>query len=233
MEKELLLIGTVHSDPDGASRLLELLRKERPVEVLVEVSPYGLSFRRRRGRHLLRILGRRLRHLTRGRSDSWKGCGQILSIFQQIQTPFEYRASIRYSRESGAAIACVDLSSLSREWIQGSWQGMLETRNLKALLGEPPEGLRETAAKGYSLASRLLSEKEKGWFSPYVSWLEDPDSEAREAHLAERVAGTYERAADGRIAYVGGWQHLLHPTHAGTLCDRLAHLHPRRILLRP
>jgi hypothetical protein len=229
--KELLLIGTVHNDPQGAVRLFELLRKERPSEVLVEVSPYGLSFRQRNGRRLRRILGRRLRHLTRGQNVGWKAWGQIRSIFLQMDMPFEYRASLKYCRESGAGLSCIDLSSQSREFIEG-WHELLGTRNLRTLLGKPPEELQEMTAKACSLAARLLAERDPSRITPYLhAWLKDPDLTIREAHLAAQVSNLYGRMVYGRIAYVGGWQHLLHPTDAGTLCDRLAHLRPRKILL--
>jgi hypothetical protein len=227
-EKELLLIGTRHTDPHGARRLLDLLWKEKPLEVLVEVSPFGIAFRRRNGRRLRCLLGRRLRHLTGGAQAS-KDREPARPIFLQLGTPFEYRASLRYCRDSGAGLSCIDLSSQSRQWIQGHWGEMLDTANLKALLENPPV---ETASKDYGLACRLMAEKEESCITPYLrSWMDDPDSVIREAHLANQVAGAYERMKAGRIAYVGGWQHLLHPTDAGTLCDRLAHLSPRRILL--
>jgi pheromone shutdown protein TraB len=41
-DKELILIGTVHRDPEGSAKLSSLLSKECPVAVAVEVSPYGL-----------------------------------------------------------------------------------------------------------------------------------------------------------------------------------------------
>ncbi len=231
-KKELLLIGTHHTDPYGARRLLELLWKEKPLEVLVEVSPFGLSFRRRNGLRLRRVLARRLRHLTRGEQAA-KNREPIQPIFLQLDMPFEYRASLRYCRDSGAGLSCVDLSSQSRQWIQDHWGKLLDTRNLKALLENPLEP-GEAASKGYALASRLMAEKDKSCITPYLRpWMDDRDFVIREAHLASQVAGAYGRIEAGRIAYVGGWQHLLYPTDAGTLCDHLAHLHPRRTLLCP
>ena len=91
-EKELIYIGTVHGDPDGMVLLLQLLRCENPVHVTVEVSPYGLSFRQRRGRRLLRLLARRFRRIACASDFPVKKWGQVQAISTQIGFPFEYRA---------------------------------------------------------------------------------------------------------------------------------------------
>jgi len=233
IKRELLLIGTVHGDPDGGILLRNLLRSENPSVILVEVSPYGLAYRQRNGRRLRRILLRRTGRISKAGSLSLKGTPALRALFRQILMPFEYSASLRFSRESGARIHCIDLSSGSRLLIGEQWNDMLTMENLESLLKAEQEEIRTSFGRSYALASRLLSEKERGCLNPYVrEWLEDPAWQEREAHLAGRVIFHFERMKAGRLAYVGGWQHLLCPTGAGTLCDRLTPLRPRRILLR-
>ncbi len=43
----LLLIGTVHGDPQGYERAMKLLRQVQPDLVTVEVSRFSLRYRRR------------------------------------------------------------------------------------------------------------------------------------------------------------------------------------------
>lgn len=130
-------------------------------------------------------------------------------------------------------IDCIDLSSESRRLIEKQWKEMLDLENLKALSKLEREDSRSYVRRNYGLASRLLAEKEKSCLNPYVrEWLEDPAWQKREAHLAEQIRFRFDRMTAGRLLYVGGWQHLLHPTDAGTLGDRLAQFHPRRELLR-
>lgn len=230
--KELLLIGTVHNDPDGHVRLLELLRTVNPSVVMVEASPYGLAYRQRYGRRLRRRLGRRLKRLSRSRGFSWKAWGQVHGLFEKVRMPFEYRSSLRFCRGSGADCRFIDLSSYSRRLIVEQWREMFNRDNLAALLSEPPEDLRSSVRRTYASASRLLVETDRRCIDPYVQeWGADFDWQEREAHLAEMVKRYFDRLSKGRLAYVGGWQHLIYPTSVGTLCDRLADLHPQRVLL--
>jgi hypothetical protein len=230
--KELLLIGTVHGDPDGMLRLLKVLRREQPSLVAVEVSPYGLSYRKRNGRRLRRRMIRRLRHAALRRGLSYKDRGQVQAIFAQLNLPFEYRAALRFCRDSGAGLWCLDLSEVSRRLIQPFWQELLEFRNLETLLTLPSEDHRILVRKAYVLAARLLRVKDKTYLSSFVEDLEaDIRREEREACLAQRIEKRFAYMDSGKLAYVGGWQHLLCPTRARTLSDRLVHLCPRRLLL--
>jgi len=231
-KRELLLIGAVHGDPEGGIRLRNLLRAENPSIILVEVSPYGLAYRQRNGRRLRRMLSRRTGRIFKAGAASLKGTGAVRPLFRQILMPFEYSSSLRFSRESGARIHCIDLSSESRLLIAEQWNDMLTIENLTSLLKTEQEDSGASARRSYALASRLLAEKERSCLNPYVrGWLEDPAWQKREVHLAEQVRFHFERMKAGRLAYVGGWQHLLCPTDAGTLCDRLSPLKPRKILL--
>jgi hypothetical protein len=229
--KELLLIGTVHGDPDGMVRLLRLLRKERPSLIALEVSAYGVSYRKRYSRRLRSRMIRSLRRLA-ARHNSWKDAGQVQAILEQLDLPFEYRAAVRFCRDSGAVIRCLDLSDMSKQLIQPRWQELLDIRNVETLLMLPSEDHRVSVRKAYALAARLLREKDKAYLSSFVGDLEsDLDQQGREAHLAGEIERRYALMGRGKIAYVGGWQHLLSPTRAGTLSDRVAHLCPRRLLL--
>jgi hypothetical protein len=230
--KELLLIGTVHGDPDGMARLHGLLKEEEPGLVAVEVSPYGLSYRQRYGRRLQRVLRRRLRCVAERHSVLWEQWGQFQAVVAQFSFPFEYKASLRFCRDSGAVLWCLDLSAMSRELIQASWDELVSSRNIEALLHEPPEPPHTSVKKAYAMASKLLRERQESYLSAFLrEWEADPGWKKREAALAEGIGKRYETLESGRLAYVGGWQHLLYPTDTGTLCDRLSHLHPRRILL--
>ena len=231
-EKELIYIGTVHGDPDGMVLLLQLLRCENPVHVTVEVSPYGLSFRQRRGRRLLRLLARRFRRIACASDFPVKKWGQVQAISTQIGFPFEYRASLRYCRDEGALLSCLDLSSQSMQLIQGGWEELISTKNLRILCQQDPENFKARTARAYALASTLLKEKEAARsFASVRGWQRDVDWQRREAFLAAGLERRWAKMERGKLAYVGGWQHLLCGTECGTLCERLACLHHRRILL--
>jgi len=231
-ERELILIGTVHRDPDGMVLLLRLLRYENPVQITVEVSPYGLFFRQRWGRRLLRLLARRCRRIVCASDSPLRRWGQVQAISAQIGFPFEYRASIRYCRDTGAWLSCLDISSHSMQLIQGGWEDLTSARNLRILCQQNPKNLKASTARTYALASRLMREKEEARsFASSRGWQTDVDWQKREAFLAAGLERRWTAMEKGRLAYIGGWQHLLCATESGTLCERLAYLHPRRILL--
>jgi hypothetical protein len=231
-EKELLLVGTVHRDPDGAARLRRLLDKERPTTVAVEVSPYGIFYRRRNGRLLRRRLIREVRRLAETMKVSWWEWGQIQAIQAQINVPFEYRGALTYCRQRGAALSCLDSSHWSEHWINLQWQQLLSRDNLAILLEQIPENLRQEVKRGYQFAESLLRHRSQFLVSTLSrSWSADPRWQQRESELAKALDRLYSQLPRGRLAYVGGWQHLLGPHAGGTIYERFEHLQPRRILL--
>ena len=231
-DKELLLIGTVHRDPDGAAKLRKLLADERPVALAVEVSPYGLFYRQKNCRPLLRCLMRRVRRLAHDLKVTWRDWGQIEAMRLQLQIPFEYRMAQRYCRDTGAAISCIDSSLWSKSWINDHWQQLLSSENLKGLLEHYPVNLAEEVERENKIAALLFNSPERSLAAAYTRpWSTDHSWQKREVGLAKMVEKTYARVRGGRVAYVGGWQHLLGPRAGGTLYERIEHLQPRRVLL--
>jgi hypothetical protein len=230
--KELLLIGTVHRDPDGAGKLKKLLAEKHPVAVAIEVSPYGLFYRRRNGRRLLRRLMKTVNRLAADLQVSWQRWGQIHAIRTQIQLPFEYRAALSYCRETGAMLSCIDSSTWSKRWIDNHWYHLLSRENLEILLAERPQDQKQKVSGGYRMAALLLRSREDP-LVPAVAqtWSADLHWQQRENDLAQSLEKLYATVVKGGLAYVGGWQHLLGPNAGGTLYERLEHLQPRRVLL--
>ena len=231
-DKELILIGTVHRDPRGAEKLRKILTKARPMTVAVEVSPYGIFYRRRNGRRLLRRLMRTVKPLSEDLQVFWQGWGQIHAIRTQIQLPFEYRISLNYCRDTGATLSCVDSSTWSKRWIDSHWDHLLSRENLEALLAESPKDQKQEVSRDYKMAALLLRSQEEPLVPVFAkTWSANLHWQQREADLARLLEGLYDRVDTGRLAYVGGWQHLLGPNAGGTLYERLVHLQPRRVLL--
>ncbi len=230
--KELILIGTVHRDPGGVVKLRRLLARERPAAVAVEVSPYALSYRLRNGRLLRRRLMQRVKRLAEDLDVSWRRWGQIRAIQAQLQVPFEYRTAQKYCRDTGATLACIDSSRWSKRWIHDQWQQLLKRENLRSLLQQLPEDLGDEVGRGYQLAARLLGDGGQFLVSTVArAWSVDSLWQQREREMALVLEQFYGGMQKGRLAYVGGWQHLLGPNAGGTLFERLGHLQPRRVLL--
>jgi hypothetical protein len=170
--------------------------------------------------------------LARDLKVSWRDWGQIEAMRIQLQIPFEYRMAQRYCRDTGAAISCIDSSLWSKSWINDHWQQLLSSENLKGLLEHSPANLAEEVDREYKTAALLVNSPERALASAYARiWSTNHNWQKREMGLAKMMEKTYARVQGGRVAYVGGWQHLLGPRAGGTLYERIEHMQPRRVLL--
>ena len=239
LHERLTLVGTVHRDPDGYVKCLELLRSLSPDLVLVELSPFGLFFRKRNGRRLQRTLRRNLKEAARTRSiklDLTLSHPEIEAIRLQLNLPFEYRAAVAYSRETGADYRLVDSSHFSRRLIE-SWPDLITTENLEWLLSSsshvPP------VSKLYQTATRLI----RGG-NPSDAFGEEPVSpddhedddddpwRVRELFLAARISSHLAALEPSKPFYLGGWTHLTAGGRLPTLRDILG-AEPSRCILLP
>ena len=197
MNFELILIGTVHGDPQGYERLTNLLGRLRPEVVTVEISRFSVRYRRAwEGRWKAR-----LQETLAGLPPGAGGHPAIRMIAAQIALPFEYRAARDYGRRNRARCLSLDLGAVSRRHLP-RYGELLSTVNLEALLEkdtEPPEALvaREFQRARLALAHppwRLAGQK-------------SPETLRRELFVARRLRRLALK--HGRIVHLGGWQHLV------------------------
>jgi hypothetical protein len=219
----IILVGTVHRDPEGYARSLALLESLKPDLVLVELSPYGLAFRKSNKRLYRRILRRNLIRAAARRAMTLMEALQhpeIIAIGRQIDLPFEYRAVAAYSRDSTADYRLVDLSHYSRQWIS-SWPDLISTENLTSLLSIEP--LVPTISTLYESAARRISaqtvsslfEGKLADVAGVQAWAE------REYYLARSVLSAMNRLRPSKAVYLGGWNHLTTGGGSETLRDIL------------
>ena len=112
---KLTLLGTVHRDPQGLTKLVKDLARLKPDVITLEFSRYGLTYRRRKKKILterflqglleiratetLRIS--ELKNLLRA-----TGIGGIAAL---IDLPFEYKGARFYSRRHHLPLYLLDL----------------------------------------------------------------------------------------------------------------------------
>jgi len=219
----LLLLGTVHGDPDGLARARRFLDSHQPDLVLVELSPFGLSFRRRHQGRLQRTLARNLREAASRSCLSFRQAlkhSEIRSIRRQLALPFEFRAAASYAGKSPSRLLLVDSSTFSRTCIE-SWPELISTENLVHLLATPGDapGDRDT----YRLAARRI---EGGTFAAVLRMLEagrevDSRWEERERFMAEQIRAALDVFRPRLAIYLGGWWHLTSGGGIATLRDLL------------
>ncbi len=207
----LILIGTVHLDPDGHALLLAALGDLRPETVTVEVSRYALEFRRTLGRDLA------------GRLEPFRRADGSLpramhAVEAQLGFPFEYTAAEAYAERSGALVVPVGDGQLSRQLLNRLERELMVTDNLVRLATRAEAPLAEQVEREWVRARRSHRE------GPTL----DSEAMARLDTINRRMARQIRaHAIDMPLVHVGGWEHLK------GLAGELSDLGPEVRLLRP
>jgi hypothetical protein len=228
----LTLLGTVHRDPRGLSKLVEDLVRLTPQIITLELSGYGLRYRLKNKRALNDML---LRGLIEIRGSDNLNVQELKKLLQSnglggiralLDLPFEYKGATFYSKSKGIPLYCLDISSFSRQLLSHVNE-LLSTENLKKVITFETASLRQTVAREYRSAEALLLD---GGQSPWMH--PDPLNEAwakRERIMSKRIRKLVTQYPGHHIVHIGGWQHLA--AHRGTLFNRLGDYQPKRVLL--
>lgn len=215
----LVLIGTVHGDPSGYERALKLLRRWQPDLVTVEVSRFSLRYRQRQECCWQRLLARALEELPR----EARGHLAIRRLMAQVSLPFEVQAARDYSRQYGIPWRPLDLGGPSRRHLPRYARELLSPENLTALLATEDAPLEDYVAGEYHRA-RLAGRRPR--WRPLVA---SPETGRRERLQARRLRQHLARY--GRVAHLGGWEHLVSWQEEIGLWQELANLKPLRWFL--
>ncbi len=215
----LILLGVIHSDPLGYERAMAFLSEYRPDMVLVEISPYALSYRIEHAGRLLRRFHANLRTAARNVDIDYREAlrnSRIAPIGRQITLPFEYRASAAFAAASGAAVIPVDRSEFSRKWIR-TWAELISAANLEALLRV--EDVRVAVSSGYEQAARRIRGELP---APNLRSAGDISLwRKRENHIIGEIVSRLARGRPERPLYIGGWRHLVCAQAFKTVRDAL------------
>jgi hypothetical protein len=216
----LILIGTVHGDPQGQARAGKLLYHLRPDLVTVEISPFSLSYRLKHGRGWQRQLAAALAELPPGAERHLA----IQRLASQVVLPFEVRAVGDYSRRLNVPWRPLDLGFLSRRHLPRYATELLTPANLEALLATADGDLEDFVAGEFRRARQALEGAPRRRLWPGV-----PETVRRERCLARRLRRLVARHR--RVVHLGGWEHLVTWEDSVGLWPDLADLKPRRLLL--
>lgn len=215
----LILIGTVHGDPWGYDRALELLRRFQPDLVTVEVSRFSLRYRQRQEANWQRLLQQALAALP----GAAAGHLAVRRLAAQVALPFEVRAARDYSPQYGIPWRPLDLGSPSRRHLPRYARELMSPENLKTLLTTEDEPLEDFVAREYRRAR--LTCRRPAWRLPGL----DPETRRRERLQVRRLRQCLTRYA--RVAHLGGWEHLAPWRDGDGMWQELADLKPLRLLL--
>ncbi len=216
---QLILIGTVHGDPEGYTRACKLLERFKPDLVTVEVSRFSLRDRQRQELRWQRLLYQALAALPAAAANHLA----IRRLITQVSLPFEVRAARDYSRRGSAPWRPLDLGAPSRRHLPCYGRELLSLENLQTLLDTEDEPLEDYINREYRRAQ--LSCRQPLWHPRTAA----PETARRERLLARRLRRHLARF--GRVAHLGGWEHLVPWRAAAGLWQRLADLEPLRLFL--
>ena len=218
----LLLVGTVHLDPRGPDKLRELLEQLEPTWITVELSRYGLEYRRRVGRRHLEALADAL--ATGG--GSAPPSDRVLALQRLLQLPYEYVECARRAEALGVPVDPIDLSRHSYSKLRVLSE-VLSPNNLEQLAADREFRLSRAAMEQQLLARRYFHDA--NLFVYHFRGPEKAELSERGAAMAGALARRIKRAGGGPVVHVGGWHHLLRPGEGGL--STLA-LHLRRLGVR-
>ncbi len=224
----LTLVGTIHRDPHGLPRLMEILEGESPDIVTLEMSEYGVAFRERYGPRLRK----RLFDISRDLGDIRENpsqAGAVRAILCALEQPFEFRAVKAYCERRGISFRCIDLSRYSREKLKVLQEEMITEENLRKIPAFSPIAPQEEIRRQRFLARGLASmDSDQFLIEAFLNGRKGDGMVQRDRYMSLRIKEILRNHK--KTLHVGGWEHLLDDPKGKTLYGRLKDLGPRRIL---
>lgn len=209
---EFYMLGLIHRAKEGPSLLKDWLSRLRPELVTVEVSNYGLTFRKTYGEQYKRMILEAAERLKlRGLEIDERAKRQLLSFFD---IPYEFAVPEEYAKTNGAYLFPVDMGLFSYLYLRRV-ERCIRTSELESLLkeGTVMEDEREKTR------ARLCFERGIRTFE-YTA-----EMAHRDRFMARRIRSLVRLLGPETAVHICGWQHLLDPL--GVFDD----LNPRKVFI--
>ncbi len=231
---EIVFIACVHQDPRGFGKLTNLINKEKPSHIFIELSPWGLFFRKKCRHLLFTRLRENLRkaalslHVTY--SDALKH-PSVKSIITKISMPYEFSAAHAASLRYISNISLVDSSLFSHKYTS-RWFELIDKTNLSLLLRQNFPSHSAQVSFEYRLAKEAFRRRRKKEKSNtgIPAYMEQVDYE-RENWIFDQFLLQLDLSKPAKSMYVGGWRHFLPHSRFMLKIKRLTNVKPRIVLL--
>lgn len=194
---ELFIIGVIHQDREGPVHLRRWLERIRPGVLTVEVTKYGLAFRRK----LIR------EREERDHNCNVSGCQLQSGLFPNEDSffaiPFEYEVAAQYCEKNGGRLYPIDMDIFS--YI-----------HLRKIIQLPQAHQAKSEGQGHDKIETGRNEKylarlffEKGVkTTPYST-----EMYIRDEYMARKLSTLMKYHPDKRFLHITGWRHLEDPCH--------------------
>jgi hypothetical protein len=231
----LILIATVHLDPQGYTRLTRLLSRIAPTLITLEVSPYAIHWREANAARLRQALRQHLGQLLAARgqpTDVETFIAQsepFLAIDRTLELPFEYTASRDYATAHGVACQPIDISEISEQKLALVEAELLAAENLATLLDLAPTQTGRTLMANYFLARQYRANPH--YFDLHYGNEERAEMARRSEAMAGQINAALASLSPARLVHVCGWEHVIRHERIETIIGRLSDYQPQVILL--
>ncbi|MGB9497337.1 MAG: hypothetical protein ACKVE3_05650 [Dissulfuribacterales bacterium] len=233
---DLVLVGTVHLDPEGRKSLYKTIERFSPGVLTIEISSFSVRYRLSNQDGWLH----RLKDLTCRLPEERRSHAGLKLLNLQLRLPFEWDTAYRYSKIHNIPCLSIDSGDLARKELPLWKNRLLSMENLIKITDGPDFDLDDHFKNCYSQAKILLKDPYDSAKSlSCLSHLSDRSWIEREKTLENRIRRIHKNgllnAGYSKIktdhVHICGWMHLLTGYKWRTMADLLSDLTPVRVLL--
>lgn len=192
------MLGIIHRDSRNETVIGKWMDRIRPDVITMELSSYGLAFRRDKGAEYSRKIDDILSTL---RSEGYPCLpGDTCDLYSYVNIPREYKIADDYSRRNGCSLYMVDMDLFSSVKLQRI-EDLISEENIRKMLSEEAgnRGSRERVFAGLYFGSGVTA------FS-YTD-----EMMLRDSFICRRIDILMKHFGDKRFLHVAGWRHLKDP----------------------
>lgn len=204
------MLGVIHRDESGSALLKRWLDLIQPDVITLELTHYGLRFRRELGGEYKKAI----EHIAVQREKRGDPVNReaLSSLLSYLGIPYEYEEASAYAAGHGVPLYLVDMDFFSYVRLR-MIEDLVNEKNVETMLAEEPgmNGSQEMAA------AKLYFEKGIA-IAQY-----DKEMYIRDRYMSERIQGLMKGAQGKKFLHVCGWQHLQDPS------SLYSHLNPIKV----
>jgi len=196
----LFMLGVIHRDKEGPSLLEYWLNRIQPDAITLELSHYGMRFRREVGDECRR----RIETIVMSRKERGESSNMtaLLSLLSYVNIPYEYEVTSVYGAEHCIPFYTIDIDFFSYVKLRNI-EDLLNKENIEKTLSltETSNGNQEmTAARLYFEKGISLSEYDREMY-------------IRDRFMSSKIRDLMKYCNDKKFLHVCGWQHLQDPSN--------------------
>lgn len=192
------MLGVIHRDNEGPPLLGEWFERIVPDVITLELSHYGLDFRRAKGEEYRKKVMGVLKEMEAARRPYDRKA--LLNLLAFVDIPYEYEVSARYAEERNRRLYLIDMDLFSSLKLRKT-EELFWKDNIEKALAE----MDERPGDGEKALARLFFEKNLN-VAPYTE-----EMYIRDRFMRDRLSTLMKYHRGRTVLHVCGWRHLQDP----------------------